>query len=120
MAGLLGDVGEVERRSGEARVDVRQRGVDARDGLAPASDDVGPVDDLVRLEMDTRSALDAEQALAALANVDDAARGLRGSGRGIHEKLRGLRDSVDVVAAVHSSHAQTAGSSLGSKMRTAG
>jgi hypothetical protein len=120
MGGLLGNVREVERRSGEARVDVRRRGVDARHGLASASEDDGAVDDLVGLEMDTRAALDAEQALASLAEVNDAPRGVRGSGRGIHEKLRGLRGSVGVVAAVHSSHAQTAGSSLGSKMRIAG
>jgi hypothetical protein len=74
MAGLLGDVGEVERRSGEARGDVRRRGVDARHGLAPAPKDDGTVDDLVGLEMDTSAALDAEQPLAALADVNDAPR----------------------------------------------
>jgi hypothetical protein len=120
MARLVGDVREVERRGGDARVDASRGWVDARHGLASAAEDDGTVHDLVGLEMNTTSTLNAEQALAALAEVNDSARRVSGSGSGIHEKLRGLRDSVDVVAAVHSISVQMGASSLGPKLRIAG
>jgi len=72
MAGLLGDVGKVGRRGGETGGDASGDGVDARDGLAAASEDDRPVHDLVGLEVDAMAALDAEEASAALADVDDA------------------------------------------------
>jgi hypothetical protein len=119
MAGLLGDVGKVGRRGCEARGDDGRHGVDARHGLAAAPEDDRTVEDLVGRQVDTGAALDAEQTLASLAEVDDAAGGLRSSERGIHEKLRGLGVSCISIRARHSDSWQRGGGSC-SKLRRAG
>jgi hypothetical protein len=119
MAGLLGDVGEVEGRGGDARGDVSRRGVDARHGLAAAPEDDRALHDLVAVELEARAALDAEQALAALAEVDDAAGGLSSSECGVHEKLRRVMGSTAGTAARHSCDLHREGGSSGSKRNAA-